>query len=494
MRVQNLTISKAIALLGENKTTALELTQGFLDRIKKLDPTIEAYLSVDEQGAMETAKLSDQRRSAGKTLSRLDGVPISIKDLICQKGVETTAASSILKGFIPSYDATVVRKLKEAGMIILGKNNLDAFAHGSSTENSDFQTTKNPWDIARVPGGSSGGSAAAVAAGEILASIGTDTGGSIRQPACLCSVVGLKPTYGRVSRYGVIAMASSLDVVGPLAKTTEDIALLLEVLAGRDELDATTLDVPVPEYCKLLDKQIKGKTMAVPKEYFTSGMDKDVENIIRDAIEKFRQAGVKIINVEMPHTAYALETYYIIQPAEVSSNLSRYDGIRYGYSTLRKKEQQSLGEVYFGSRSQGFGDEAKRRIMLGTYVLSAGYYDAYYKKALQLRTLVKKDFDEVFKKADVIIAPVSPTPAFKIGEKSDDPVKMYLSDIYTVPINPAGVPAISTPAGFVKRGNRDLPVGVQMIAPQLREDLLLNFSHQFEKVRGFENKCAKQNE
>lgn len=484
MNLQELTITQASKLLTEGKISSVKLTQAYLDRIDQIEPRIDAFLSVDKDGALAKAKESDKRRASKRIFGKLDGVPISIKDLICQKGKETTAGSNILKGFISPYDATVVKKIEDAGLVILGKNNLDAFAHGSSTENSDYKITKNPWDTSRVPGGSSGGSAASVAAGETLASLGTDTGGSIRQPASLCSVVGLKPTYGRVSRYGVIAMASSLDVVGPIAKTTEDVALLLEVIAGKDDLDATTLNKPVPEYSSELNQSIKGIKIAIPKEYFASGMDGDVEKVVQDSILKLKKLGVEIVNVSMPHTNYALQMYYIIQPAEVSSNLSRYDGIKYGFSVMSDKTNK-LEDIYFNSRGKGFGDEAKRRIMLGTYVLSAGYYDAYYKKALKLRTLVMQDFAEVFKEADAIITPVSPTPAFKIGEKSNDPVKMYLSDIYTVPINPAGVPAISTPAGFVKRDGKNLPVGIQIITPHFCESRLLNISHQFEKVRGF---------
>ena len=487
MDISKATIEEVSSLLNEGRISSVELTKKCLDRIDKVEEKIDAFIAVDREGALEQAQASDIRRKQKKVLSKLDGVPVSIKDLFCQKDVETTAASNILKGFVPPYDATVVKKIKEAGMVILGKNNLDAFAHGSSTENSDFKTTKNPWDLSRVPGGSSGGSAAAVASGEVFASLGTDTGGSIRQPASLCSVVGLKPTYGRVSRYGVIAMASSLDVVGPIAKTARDIALILEIIAGKDDLDATTLDEKVPHYSEEIKKSIKGKKIAIPREYFASGMDRDVEEVVRGAIKKIESLGVKIVEVSMPYTKYALETYYIIQPAEVSSNLSRYNGIGYGYSSILKNSTQSLDNLYKTTREEGFGAEAKRRIMLGTYVLSAGYYDAYYKKALKLRTLVKKDFDEVFKKAHAIVTPVSPTPAFKIGEKSDDPVKMYLSDIYTVPINPAGVPAISTPAGFVNREGKDLPVGIQIIAPSLGESTLLNISHQFERVRGFDD-------
>lgn len=482
--MHDLTIAEARRKLESGEVTSVELTRAILKRIDEVEPKIDAYLKVLKDEAIKSAEESDKRRKAVKPLSKIDGVPLAIKDLLCTKGIETTAASNILKGFVPCYDATVVKKLKDAGAVILGKANLDAFAHGSSTENSDFKTTKNPWDTSRVPGGSSGGSAAAVAADMCLGSIGTDTGGSIRQPASLCGVVGLKPTYGRVSRYGVIAMASSLDVIGPICKTTEDAAIILEAIAGRDELDATTLDAPVPEYTKSLDQDLTGKKIGIPKEYFASGMDEDVEKVVRGSIEKIRNLGAEIVEISLPHTDYGLSVYYILQPAEVSSNLSRYDGIRYGHSILRKNQDTNLEEVYSKSREEGFGAEAKRRIMLGTYLLSAGYYDAYYKKGLQLRTLVKEDFEKAFKKVDAILTPVSPTPAFKIGEKSDDPVQMYLSDIYTVPINPAGVPAISTPAGFVERDGKKLPVGIQIIGPQLGEETILNISYQFEKVSG----------
>jgi len=492
MNLYELTISSASKLLNEKKISSVDLTKAIFERIDKVEPKIKAYLKVLKESALAEAKESDKRRKAGKTLSKIDGIPLSIKDLFCTRDVETTAASNILKDFIPPYDSTIVKRLKDAGMVMVGKTNLDAFAHGSSTENSDFGPTHNPWDLDRVPGGSSGGSAAAVAADECLGSIGTDTGGSIRQPASLCGVIGLKPTYGRVSRYGVIAMASSLDVVGPITKTTEDAALLMEIIAGRDPLDATTLDVPVPKYSDNLDRNLKGLKVGIPKEYFTSGMDKDVEEIVKGAIKKLESLGAKSVEISLPHTDYALATYYIIQPAEVSSNLSRYDGIKYGFSTLRKNKNQALEEVYFSSRGQGFGDEAKRRIMLGTYVLSAGYYDAYYRRALKLRTLVKQDFEKAFNSSasgvDVIITPVSPTPAFKIGEKTSDPVKMYLSDIYTVPINPAGVPAISTPAGFVNRDGKNLPVGIQIIGPILGEEIILQVSHQLEKAINIKQK------
>ncbi len=481
MESYDLTITKASELLEKGELTSVDLTQSILDRINSVDDRVKAFIKVMSDEALKSAKKSDERRAQGKSLGRLDGVVMSIKDLLCTKGVETTAASNILKGFVPCYDGTVVKKLKDAGVVIIGKTNLDAFAHGSSTENSDFFTTRNPWDLDRVPGGSSGGSAASVAAGECLGSIGTDTGGSIRQPASLCSVVGLKPTYGRVSRYGVISMASSLDVVGPIGKSAEDVALILQVIAGKDPLDATTLDAEVPKYFENLAQSVKGIKIGVPKEYFGSGMEADVEDVVKKSIETLKDLGGEIVEISLPHTDYALSTYYILQPAEVSSNLSRYDGVKYGYSALKENKNLTLDDVYTRSRGTGFGSEAKRRIMLGTYVLSAGYYDAYYKKALQLRTLVKQDFDDAFKDVDVILTPVSPTPAFKVGEKADDPVQMYLSDIYTVPINPAGVPAISVPAGFVTRDNKDLPVGIQLIGPMLGEQKILDVANVFEK-------------
>lgn len=484
MEHYDLTIAEAGRLLEKGELTSVELTKSVLSRIDSVDDRVKAFIKVLPDEALEAAKKSDERRLQGKQLGPLDGVVMSIKDLLCTKGVETTAASNILKGFVPCYDATVVKKLKDAGVVIIGKTNLDAFAHGSSTENSDFFTTRNPWDLDRVPGGSSGGSAASVAADECLGSIGTDTGGSIRQPASLCSVVGLKPTYGRVSRYGVISMASSLDVVGPITKTAEDAALVLEAIAGKDPLDATTLDAQVPKYFENLAESIENIKIGVPKEYFASGMEADVEDVVKKSIEVLKGLGAKIVEISLPHTDYALSTYYILQPAEVSSNLSRYDGVKYGHSALNEDKNLSLDDVYVRSRGEGFGSEAKRRIMLGTYVLSAGYYDAYYKKALQLRTLVKQDFDKAFDSdggVDVILTPVSPTPAFKVGEKADDPVQMYLSDIYTVPINPAGVPAISVPAGFVPRDGKDLPVGIQLIGPMLGEQKILDVANVFEK-------------
>lgn len=480
-----LTLAEASDLLEKQEITSSDLTNSVFKRIGEVEKKIKAYLLIRKEDALKEAKEADKRIAEGKRRSKLDGIPIAVKDLLCTKGVETTAASNILKGFIPSYNSTVIEKLKKAGAIIIGKTNLDAFAHGSSTENSDFQVTRNPWDISRIPGGSSGGSAAAVAADMCIASVGTDTGGSIRQPASLCGVVGLKPSYGRVSRYGVIAMASSLDVVGPITKTVEDAAIILENIAGEDIFDPTTIKEKTEKYSEGLACDLKGIRIGVPREYFAKGMDEDVSDVIMSTVKKIKSKGAEVVEISLPSTKYALSVYYIIQPAEVSSNLLRYDGIRYGYSELRSNRNLKLDKVYSLSRGKGFGSEAKRRIMLGTYVLSAGYYDAYYKKALKIRTLVKQDFEKAFDKAnggvDFILTPVSPTPAFKISEKSNDPVQMYLSDIYTVPINPAGVPAISIPAGFVERDGKQLPVGIQAIARFKADRDLLKFSSTVEK-------------
>ncbi len=488
-----LSIKKASDMLCLGEISSLELTKSCLDRIEKLEPKVDAFITVTKDLALKQAKASDERRRAGKPLSIIDGIPIAIKDLFCTKGVRTTAASKILDDFVPQFESTATQKLWEAGAVLIGKTNLDQFAMGSSTETSAYKTTKNPWDLSRVPGGSSGGSAAAVAADMCIAALGTDTGGSIRQPASLCGIVGLKPTYGRVSRYGVMAMASSLDTIGPMTKTVEDAAILLSIIAGRDKYDGTTLLNPVPNYTKSLGREIKGLKVGVPKEFFGQGMDSEVDKIVRTAIDFYQKAGAEIIDISLPSVKYALSVYYIIMPAEVASNLARYDGIRYGHSTIkgeRKKEKgKSLEEVYINSRTEGFGDEAKRRIMLGNYVLSSGYYDAYYKKAQAVRTLVKRDFEKAFNQpaggVDVMITPVSPTAAFKIGEKADDPLTMYLSDIHTVPINPAGVPAMSVPAGFTSSG---LPVGIQLIAPQLGEEILFQTADFFERHNKINNK------
>lgn len=492
--LHKLTIGEASRLIDKKEVSSLDIVNSVFAQIDAVEDEIKAYLLLRKEDSVKEAKEADRRISSGKRIGKLDGIPIGVKDLLCTKGVETTAASNILKGFVPTYNATVVKKLNSAGAIIVGKTNLDAFAHGSSTENSDFQVTKNPWDKSRIPGGSSGGSAAAVAADMCLGSIGTDTGGSIRQPASLCGVVGLKPSYGRVSRYGVIAMASSLDVIGPITKNVEDAAIIMENIAGEDVFDSTTIKEGPEKYSDNLSCDLKNLRVGIPKEYFARGMDSDVDKTIRQAIEKLEKCGVEIVDISLPSTKYALSVYYIIQPAEVSSNLLKYDGIRYGYSEFRSNRNLKLDEVYNLSRGKGFGNEAKRRIMLGTYVLSAGYYDAYYKKALRIRTMVKDDFENVFGKTkdkgavDFILTPVSPTPAFKVGEKSNDPVQMYLSDIYTVPINPAGVPAVSIPAGFVERDGKKLPVGIQLIAPFKNDAGLLAFSNSVEKVLDIKDK------
>jgi len=509
--IYKLTLKEASQKLSNGEITSSELISSVIKRIEEVEPKVGAYLTTTFELARAEAKKSDERYKAGKSLSPIDGIPIAIKDLFCTKNIKTTAASKILDDFVPFCNATVVQKLLDAGAIIIGKTNLDQFAMGSSTETSAYKKTKNPWDIKRVPGGSSGGSAAAVAADMCIAAIGTDTGGSIRQPASLCSIVGLKPTYGRVSRYGVMAMASSLDVIGPMTKTVEDSAMLLNLLAGKDEKDSTTLPAEVPDYSKSIGKNIKGLKIGIPAEFFGKGMDPEVEKIVRNGIEKIRDMGAEIIEVSLPSVKYALAVYYIIMPAEVASNLARYDGIRYGHSVLKsqitnhptsarasaetgksqinfnnqKSNIKNLEEVYIKSRTEGFGDEAKRRIMLGNYVLSSGYYDAYYKKAQQVRTLVKQDFEEAFQKVDLLITPVSPTAAFKFGEKADDPLQMYLSDIHTVPINPAGVPAISIPAGFT---SNNLPVGMQIIGPQLGEEKVLQVADAFEKATDFHTK------
>ncbi len=479
--LNKLTLFSASEKLNNNEITSLELTKACFERIKQIEPKVDAFITITEELAIEQAKKSDKRRQQRKTLSPIDGVPVAIKDLFNTKGVRTTAASKILDDFIPQYESTATQKLWDAGAVLVGKTNLDQFAMGSSTESSAYKITKNPWDLARVPGGSSGGSAAAVAANMCMAALGTDTGGSIRQPASLCGIVGLKPTYGRVSRYGVNAMASSLDTIGPMTKCVKDAAMIMNIISGRDSFDSTTLEADVPDYLKYLDRDIKGMVIGIPKEFYGQGMDKEVDKIIKDSIEIFRKNGAKIKNVSLPHVKYALSVYYIIMPAEVASNLARFDGIRYGHSEIKnqKSKIKNLEEVYIKSRTDGFGDEAKRRIMLGNYVLSSGYYDAYYKKAQQVRSLVKADFERVYKEVDILLTPVSPTAAFKIGEKTDDPLTMYLSDIHTVPINPAGVPAISVPAGFTKAG---LPVGIQLIAPQLGEELLFTAASFFEKA------------
>ncbi|PJE69074.1 Asp-tRNA(Asn)/Glu-tRNA(Gln) amidotransferase GatCAB subunit A, partial [Candidatus Shapirobacteria bacterium CG10_big_fil_rev_8_21_14_0_10_38_14] len=446
----------------------VELTQACLKRIKKFEPKINAFITICEKNAFENARKTDNARQRGSQQPLL-GIPMAVKDNFSTCGIKTTAASKVLENYIPVYDATVVKKLKEAGAIIIGKTNLDAWAHGSSGENSDFKPTKNPWDLSRVPGGSSSGSAAAVAAEMCLAATGSDTGGSVRLPAAFCGVVGLKPTYGRVSRYGVIAMASSLDSIGHLTKDVRDSALILSITSGHDPLDATTPDVPVPDYTKKFNQPINRIRVGIPKEYFIKGLNPKIKEKINEAIKKIEKLGIKVGEISLPHTQYALAAYYIIQPSEVSSNLARYDGIRYGFPR------------------QKFADEAKRRIMLGAYTLSAGYYEAYYLQAMKVRTLIKKDFENAFKKVDLILAPVSPDLPFKLGEKIDDPLQMYLSDVFTVPANLAGLPGLSLPAGMVD----NLPVGMQIIGQQFDEARLFQFAFTCEQVINWHQKKPK---
>ena len=467
MDLNNLTIKKINQGLKEKEFSAMELARAYLDRIKKDDKKINAFLTVTEDLALTQAKAVDEKISKGEEIDILAGVPCSLKDVFMVEGIKCTAGSKILENYIAPYDATVVKKLKDRGAVILGKNNTDEFTMGSSGENSDFGPTKNPLDSSRVPGGSSSGPAAAVAGDMAVFALGTDTGGSIRQPASFCGIVGLKPTYGAVSRYGEIAYASSLDQAGPMAKTVEDCQIVFDAIKGRDEMDSTSINLKFQNQKQF---KIQNLEIGVPKEYFVKGIDKEVEKIIRNAIKKYEEMGAKIEEVSLPHAEYALPCYYIIAPSEASANLARYDGIKFGHSADKAK---NLLDVYLKSREEGFGPEVRRRIMLGTYVLSAGYYDAYYVRAQKVRTLIKKDFEKVFEKVDALFAPVSPFPAFKLGEKIDNPLAMYLSDIFTISINLAGLPALSLPCGKTERG---LPVGLQIIGKPFEEEKILNIA------------------
>lgn len=476
--LNTLTIHKASEGLRTKEFSSMELTNACLDRIKKLEPKIKAYTLVTNKLAQEQAKKADEELSKGAAKNPLRGIPVAIKDNFCTAGVRTTACSNILKNFTPPYDAAVVKRLKNAGMVLLGKTNTDEFTCGASTETSCFGTTYNPWDLTRTPGGSSGGSAAAVAADECIYALGTDTGGSIRQPAGYCGITGLKVTYGRVPRFGVISMASSLDTIGPMAKDVEDVALIMNVIAGSDPRDSTTPTKPVPNYTKNLDaKDLKGLKVGLPKEYFLTGMDKEVEASVRAAVEQMKKLGAEIKEISLPYSKYGLAVYYIICPAEVSSNMARYDGIRFGPGL--NGDAEDLLEYYLKTRAQGFGDEVKRRIMVGTYVLSSGYYDAYYLKAQKVRTLVKKDFEKAFAGVDVIVTPTAPTTAFKIGKSTQDPLQMYLEDIFTVSVNIAGVPALALPCGF---SDEKMPIGMQIIGPQFSEDLLIKVGSVYQKA------------
>ncbi|MFH1758366.1 MAG: Asp-tRNA(Asn)/Glu-tRNA(Gln) amidotransferase subunit GatA [Pseudomonadota bacterium] len=474
MELCQLTAYQLHEMLRRKEVTSREVTGSVLKRIAQVEDRVHAYITRTPDLAMEQAALADRRLQKGNA-GPLTGIPLAIKDLICTRGVRTTCGSHILENFIPTYDATVIEKLKDAGAVLVGKANMDEFAMGSSTENSFFGPTRNPWDLERIPGGSSGGSAAAVAADECIASLGSDTGGSIRQPASCCGVVGIKPTYGRVSRYGLVAFASSLDQIGPFSKDVRDAALLLQAICGHDNRDSTSADVPCPDFTQALIDNIRGMVLGIPRECFREGLDPEVESAIREAIRTLEKLGAKTVEVSLPHSEYALAVYYLIAPAEASSNLARYDGVKYGF---RAKGNFDLMEMYKETRSQGFGAEVKRRIMLGTYALSAGYYEAYYRKAAQVRTLVRQDFEKTFNQCDVLLTPTSPTPAFKLGEKVDDPLQMYLSDIFTIPCNLAGLPGLSLPCGFNKQG---LPIGLQILADHFQEEKLLRAAYAYEQ-------------
>lgn len=472
MELNKLTLLEAFEGLRDKKFTSVELTRACFDQIEKYDDKVKAYITLNKEEAMAQAKAADERLAQDAPLSPLDGIPVAIKDIFCTTGVKTTSASKILEDYVPPFDATAVKKLREAGAVMLGKTNLDEFAMGGSTENSGFFPTHNPWDYDRVPGGSSGGSAAAVAADMCIYSLGTDTGGSIREPASFCGISGLKVSYGRVSRYGVMAMTSSLDTIGPFGKTVADIAMMMQFLAGRDEKDSTTPDIAVGNYSEEITKDVKGLKVGLPKEYFVEGMDDGVRQVVLDAAKKLEEMGAEVIDISLPHTDLAVAAYYIICPCEVSSNMARYDGIKYGLS----EKDGDLLSIYLKTRAKGIGSEVKRRIMIGTYALSAGYYDAYYKKAMKIRTLVRQDFDEAFKQVDVILTPVAPAAAFKIGEKIGDPLAMYLEDVFTIPASLAGICGLSIPAGSIN----GLPVGMQILGRRFDEKTALRVGHQFQ--------------
>lgn len=478
MKLHEVTASRLHRLFKSGELSAVEITEAFLERTAQAEPHVHAFVTVAGEAALERARRLDSRRRVDDDLPPLSGVPVAIKDNICTAGIRTTCSSKILEDFTPPYDATVVERLQAAGAIIIGKTNMDEFAMGSSVENSGLFMTNNPWDLERVPGGSSGGSAAAVAADEAALALGSDTGGSIRQPASFCGVVGLKPTYGYVSRYGLVAFASSLDQIGPLTKDVTDCATVLTAIAGRDRRDSTSAPVNVPDFTRFLDQGVTGLKIGVPREYFAEGVMPEVKQRVQEAIELLVSLGAEAEECSLPHTEYALSAYYLIAPAEASSNLARYDGVRYGH---RAAGAESLMDMYRRTRQEGFGPEVKRRIMLGTYALSSGYYEAYYLKAQKVRTLVKRDFEQAFTKYDVLLAPTAPTPAFKVGEKVDNPLAMYLADICTIPVNLAGLPGLSVPCGFVD----DLPVGLQLIGKPFDEGTLLRVAYAFEKSTDF---------
>lgn len=483
MKLNELTIKQAHEGLKKKDFSSVDLTKACLDQIEKTDDKLQAFITVTKDQALAKAEAIDR---VGDFTNPLTGIPVSIKDLFCTQGVKTTAASKILKDYVPPYTATSVKKLEDQNAVMVGKVNLDEFAMGSSTENSGFFPTKNPWDQTRVPGGSSGGSAVSVAVGDCLYALGTDTGASIRLPASFCGVTGLKVTYGRVSRYGVMSYASSFDTIGPLTRTAEDAAIVLGVIAGQDPKDSTTSPVAVPDYTANLSQDIKGLKIGIPKEYFADGIDADVKKSVQEAIKKLEELGAETIEVSLPLTKYAIATYYVLVKSEASSNLARYDGIRYGSPA----SADNLLNHYLETRSQGFGPEVKRSIMMGTYTLSSGYYDAYYKKAAKVRTLIKQEFDKVFEQVDCLVSPVGPTAAFKLGDKIDDPLQMYLSDILCAPINIAGIPAISVPCGLVKPqdGDKELPVGLQIMGKQFDESRILQVAYNYQEATNWHNK------
>jgi aspartyl-tRNA(Asn)/glutamyl-tRNA(Gln) amidotransferase subunit A len=473
--------------LVNKERTAVEITQAVLKQIETVEPKVKAFLSVTADQALATAKEVDAKIAAGEAIGILEGIPMGIKDNLCTKGIKTTCASQILANFVPPYESTVTQKLKDAGAVFVGKTNLDEFAMGGSTENSSFQTTANPWDLERVPGGSSGGSAAAVAAGECVVSLGSDTGGSIRQPASFCGVVGVKPTYGLVSRFGLVAFGSSLDQIGPFARNVEDSAILLREIAGHDRNDATSLKVDIPDYTQYLQPKLKkGLKVGIIKETFGEGLDPTVAEKIQQAIATLTKLGAEVKEISCPRFRYGIAAYYIIAPSEASANLARYDAVRYGL----RQESDNLLEMYTNTRAAGFGAEVKRRIMIGTYVLSAGYYDAYYLKAQKVRTLIKQDFERAFEEVDVLVSPTAPTTAFKAGDKTTDPLSMYLLDLMTIPVNLAGLPGMSIPCGF---DNQGLPIGLQLISNVLREDLLFHTAYAYEQATEWHKQQPKIN-
>ncbi len=474
MELCRLTIADARSLLDKKEVSVADIVDSVFRRIDDVEGKVKAFITITKDLPEIRTGYTQRKIDSGSDVSALTGIPFAVKDNMCTKNVVTTCASKILHNFVPPYESTVTSRLSGQDYVLIGKTNMDEFAMGSSTENSGFHVTGNPWDLERIPGGSSGGSAAAVAADECIAALGSDTGGSIRQPAALCGVVGMKPTYGRVSRYGLVAFASSLDQIGPITKTVRDCAIVLNVISGHDSLDSTSAPLPVPDFTEILGRDIKDVTIGIPREYFIEGMDKEVEESVKSAIRTLESLGAVPVDVSLPHTGYAVATYYVLATSEASSNLARYDGVRYGLRAGGK----DLMDVYLNTRAQGFGPEVKRRIMLGTYALSSGYYEAYYKKAQQVRTLIKRDFEEVFRKVDVVVTPTSPTAAFKAGEKTADPLQMYLSDIFTISVNLAGVPAISVPCGFT---SNTLPIGLQFIGKHFDEESVLRIAHAYEQ-------------